>query len=443
MNAPLLLLALASPVPPQDAAASAEALLERREAALGTSEARAKVRGIAVEGSVSVSGTEMKARFEELYLVERGGVERGGVERGGVERGAPERVLLTTHWDGWGATTMGTDGQVSWSTDPGFGILVKEGSEQGAPRRLWAIQRSAPWRSLYESAKVLGEVERGGRKLVELEMQPADGKPERWFLDARTNELARVAVVYPGPSGEVLPMEFTFGDWRAVDGVLYPFERTQEILGSGAAEGAQGTGAPLMAIVYRCESVRHVPDLSAEKLVPPADVLAAIADSSKRAQKPGADAEACTVETREPQVVATVRAEIPTDEVSQNLAVMFTEVMGALSEQGVQTIGPPFSRIHSIDRETKRMDLEAGVPVRTRIEPQGRVAPSELPGGKVATTWHVGPYHELQRSHDRLGKWIETQSLKSRGGFWEIYWTDPSLEPDPSAWRTQVLWPVE
>jgi effector-binding domain-containing protein len=425
MNAPLLLLALgSSPVTPQDAAASAEALLERREAALGTSEARAKVRGLAVEGSVSVGGTDMKARFEELYL---------------VERGAPERVLLTTHWEGWGATTMGTDGTVSWSTDPGFGILVKEGSEQGPPRRLWAIQRSAPWRTLYESAKVLGEVERGGRELVELEMQPAEGKPERWFLDAKTNELARVAVAYPGPSGEALPMEFTFGDWRAVDGVLYPFERTQEILGSGAAKDA----APLMAIVYRCESVRHVPDLAAEKLVPPADVRAAIADSSKRAQKPGADAEACALETREPQIVATVRAEIPADEVSQNLAVIFTEVMGALSEQGTPTIGPPFARIHSIDREKNRMDLEAGVPVRAKIAPHGRVTPSELPGGKVATTWHIGPYHELEKSQRRLGQWIESQSLKPRGGFWEIYWTDPSLEPDPSAWRTQILWPVE
>ena len=42
-------------------------------------------------------------------------------------------------------------------------------------------------------------------------MLPREGKPERWYLDRATNELARVAVVYPGPSGGTMPMEFTLG----------------------------------------------------------------------------------------------------------------------------------------------------------------------------------------------------------------------------------------
>ena len=58
-------------------------------------------------------------------------------------------------------------------------------------------------------------------------------------------------------------------------------------------------------------------------------------------------------------------------------------------------------------------------------------------------TWHIGPYDKLQQSYDRLGAWITEQKLKASGPFWEVYWTDPGLEPDASTWRTQVWWPVE
>ncbi len=105
--------------------------------------------------------------------------------------------------------------------------------------------------------------------------------------------------------------------------------------------------------------------------------------------------------------------------------------------------GPPFSRYHRIDTKTNKIDLEAGIAVKAPIEPSGRVKPSTLPAGRAAMTWHMGSYHQLQQSYDRLGAWMKAEELASRGGFCEIYWTDPGLEPDPSTWRTQILWPVE
>ena len=145
----------------------------------------------------------------------------------------------------------------------------------------------------------------------------------------------------------------------------------------------------------------------------------------------------------EPCTVATVRLEIDATRVSESLAVALTEVVRAITEQGGEMTGPPFSRYHSIDPETQRIDLEAGIPVKAPIEASGRVKPSELPGGRAAMTWHVGSYHQLQQSYDRLEAWIGEQELEPRGGFWEVYWTDPGLEPDPSSWRTQIFWPVE
>jgi len=114
-----------------------------------------------------------------------------------------------------------------------------------------------------------------------------------------------------------------------------------------------------------------------------------------------------------------------------------------IQAQQAEMTGPPFSRYHVIDVERGQIDLEAGIPVKAPIEASGRVKPSQLPAGRTAMTWHTGSYHELQKSYDRLGAWMKQEGLAARGGFWEIYWTDPGLEPDPSTWRTQLLWPVE
>jgi len=138
-----------------------------------------------------------------------------------------------------------------------------------------------------------------------------------------------------------------------------------------------------------------------------------------------------------------VRVTCAADKVSATLAAIFPEVGGVIQAQGAAMAGPPFSRYHTIDVAANTIDLEAGIPLKAAITASGRVKASELPAGKAAMTWHTGSYHELQKSYDRLGAWMKQQGLEARGGFWEIYWTDPGLEPDPSTWRTQIFWPVE
>lgn len=438
---PLLASLLPQASAPHDSGAlpDAAALLDRREATLGPIEARTRPHGLVIEGTFTMEGQTFEAHFEELHLVGADG----------------ERVRFALNMGGWGTTTQGTDGRVSWTTDPGFGVAIKEGEEQMPVRRLWAIQRSAPWRTLYAGARTLGAVERDGRGLWELEMQPKEGKPTRWYLDRATNELARVAVVYPGPMGEALPMEFTLDDWRAVDGVLYPHRRGQEVLGglapeTGTVTGEAGSGttrtaeaaAPVMKMLYTCTSIRHEA-LDPARVAPPPEVLAAIEDTAKRTPRPSADPSECRLETKALQPVASVRLEIDASKVSETLAVTLTEVMGAITAQGAEMAGPPFARYHAIDTAKSTIDLEAGIPVRKPIAASGRVRPGELPAGRVAMTWHVGSYHQLQQSYDRLRAWLDGQKLTPRGGFWEVYWTDPSLEPDPSTWRTQIFWPVE
>jgi effector-binding domain-containing protein len=395
-------------------------LLDRREAKLGPLETRSGARTVVIQGKLELPGMPA-ATFEELHRVGPG----------------EERVRFALSMGSHGTTSQGTDGNVSWTTDPGFGVSVQEGVEQMAVRRVWALQRSAPWRTLYRSARTVGEAERDGKKLLELELAPPEGKSERWFVDPTTLELERIAVVYPNPTGGPLPMEWTFGDWRAVDGIVYPHRRGQVLQG-----GVTPDAAHEMRFTYVCTSIRHEA-LELARVAPPPEVAAAIADPGRRTPAPAKDPLACTLETVATVHVATVRVTCDADKVSATLAAIFPEVGGVIQAQGAEMAGPPFSRYHRIDLATNTIDLEAGISLKAPITASGRVKASELPAGRAAMTWHTGSYHELQKSYDRLAAWMKTETLVARGGFWEIYWTDPGLEPDPSSWRTQIFWPVE
>ena len=247
------------------------------------------------------------------------------------------------------------------------------------------------------------------------------------FLDAETGLLSKVDNVFPDPMGGELPMQWHYSEWKKIGGISYPHRRVQKV----------GT----MAIVFKVESIVHNAEIGPEAAAPPPAVLAAMKDpkeATPRAPTKGGD---CRVETIEAQPTLTIRMEVPAAQVSVNLAIMLPEVMGVLTRVGAVPAGPPFSRYHEITDET--IDLEAGIPVRKAVPSQGRVKASELPGGKVALTWHVGPYHELPKSYAVLEEWMKLRALESRGPFWEVYWTDPGIEPDPSKWRTQILWPAK
>ncbi len=84
-------------------------------------------------------------------------------------------------------------------------------------------------------------------------------------------------------------------------------------------------------------------------------------------------------------------------------------------------------------------DLEVGVQVAGPFRPAGRVIPSCLPAGQVATTVHRGPYDELDAPHQAVRAWCAARGHRIQGTRWEIYggWRD-----DPAELETQVSYLV-
>ncbi len=140
------------------------------------------------------------------------------------------------------------------------------------------------------------------------------------------------------------------------------------------------------------------------------------------------------------QPILTIRAQTTADKIPELLGEHFGEVYAHIQQLGQQPAGMPFSRYFAMDGVN--VDFECGMPVAVPLEGAGRVVAGELPAGTVTTVTHMGPYDNLPQSWTALLEWMGSQGLQPAGAPWEVYVTDPGLEPDQSKWRTDIHFPV-
>lgn len=146
-----------------------------------------------------------------------------------------------------------------------------------------------------------------------------------------------------------------------------------------------------------------------------------------------------TAEVRKAQVTAVSRATLTVAELGPWLGRTYAAIAGLLAARRAGPAGPPFARFHMLG--DGRFDVEAGFPASRPIEGNGDVQPSELPGGQVAVTIYIGPYDQMEPAYKALASWVGEHGGELAGDAWEFYLSDPSAEPDPATWRTEIVQP--
>ncbi len=427
MQTPMLLLSLFSLafVPRQatsDAAArpGAEALLAAQRAGLGEPSALARLGAVRKRGTVEFEGYPGVGRFTETLA------PTGESRSETLFEGSPPNLRAT-------------DRELYWMKGTG-GIEIKQGFAASADVRLFALARHADWRDVYAVAELVGEGRVGDRACYELRMVPKSPKElglavdpseqappaDAWWLDRDTKELVRVEIDATVSSAGWQRLELDFSDWRTVGGVRFAHHTRM----------AFGTPEYRLVILIATESIELGVALDRALFQPDEQVLAELEKQRSGASRtdPG-----FTLQTSKEIHTATVRVRCKPEDLQQELATILPEVMTYLMRERLAPAGAPFSRYHALGAE---IDLEAGIPVTSKVAGEGRVKPSILPGGEVVSGIHMGSYHELSRTHAALAEWISAEGLTPLGGPWEIYWTDPGLERDPAKWRTEVVQPV-
>lgn len=141
-----------------------------------------------------------------------------------------------------------------------------------------------------------------------------------------------------------------------------------------------------------------------------------------------------------PQAVASIRAWISMEEIPVVMGRTFQQVASVLAAQGVAPAGPPFAYYHSWSPEAG--EIELGWPVNSEFEERDGVVHSQLPGGRVLVTTHVGRYEDLEPAYNAMMAHAAHNGLELAVAMWECYLTDPAETPDEAKHVTMIYWPI-
>jgi effector-binding domain-containing protein len=148
------------------------------------------------------------------------------------------------------------------------------------------------------------------------------------------------------------------------------------------------------------------------------------------------------VVTEQPALV--MCGKVAAKDISDFLGKAYAAVEEQTTRLGVVCVGPPFARYRPLDDEFSEFEIEAGFPVNRLIGAgSGPVESSTLPGGPVAAVTHIGPYDQMMPAYQAIEAWVTEHNGVIDGPPWEVYYTDPSVQPDPSTWRTEIIQPYK
>ena len=97
--------------------------------------------------------------------------------------------------------------------------------------------------------------------------------------------------------------------------------------------------------------------------------------------------------TLERQQVVTFRRTLPGSGLGAWFGEIYPQLIGALMSQGAKPVGSPFARYYNSDKNA--FDTEAGIAFTGSMTPPKGARVTELPGGRAATTVHIGSYETL------------------------------------------------
>ncbi len=149
------------------------------------------------------------------------------------------------------------------------------------------------------------------------------------------------------------------------------------------------------------------------------------------------------IEIREiqPRWIASASATCTPETIGDTLTkVLLPRVYRFLTDRKIAPAGPPVAVYDGFAPD--RVLLSGGVPVAASFDGDDEVKPRELPGGRVVTTVHVGPYSGLGPAYAAIQEWAKARNDRLGTPSWEVYPMPPGGEPDPAKWVTEIYWSV-
>ena len=134
------------------------------------------------------------------------------------------------------------------------------------------------------------------------------------------------------------------------------------------------------------------------------------------------------------------------DEMSTAIEKMMTEVSSYAMKNNLTMAGPPFTIYHSWDETLGTTMFSCCIPTTDRvIIPEGDILTGQLDPFKGVKTTLKGDYSNLSQAWDQTMAYLKQYDLKpaETGPMIESYVTDPTREPNPANWITELYVAIE
>jgi effector-binding domain-containing protein len=143
------------------------------------------------------------------------------------------------------------------------------------------------------------------------------------------------------------------------------------------------------------------------------------------------------------QPALSIRAVVHTLELVRFFDEATSEIRTYLNRAGVRAVGPPRSLWHSAPGEIPdSSDIETCLPIEHPVPSSGRMRSAVLPAGLQAFTVHYGAYDEMVNAFDAVWQWIQEHGYEMVGPPCDVVLVGPNDTSDPSAYRTEIVYPV-
>jgi DNA-binding transcriptional MerR regulator len=118
------------------------------------------------------------------------------------------------------------------------------------------------------------------------------------------------------------------------------------------------------------------------------------------------------------------------------------ELHGAMAARSLSQRDAPGGIFANDLFTSERGEATVFIPADGEMRPTGRVRETIIPGAELAVIVHAGPHAGIDRAYGLLGAYVTEHALGVEGPIREYYVVDRHDTADPSAWRTEVGWPI-
>ncbi len=134
-------------------------------------------------------------------------------------------------------------------------------------------------------------------------------------------------------------------------------------------------------------------------------------------------------------------------DMSQKMAQMLPAVHSYMRQNNLPQTGMPFTLYNEFNPEQGTTIFSSAIPTRDKVvtPKESKILCGFLPQQKVVKTTLKGDYVNLKEAWEAGYKYITENSLETQteSPTFEVYRTDPGLQPNPAEWITEIYIPIK